>query len=238
MAAMATLHVRLLGRFSLLVARQPLAGREWRSQQVRTILKVLLLRRGSPVPAEQLLELLWPDGDPQATRRRLHVRISQLRRALDRDAPSAYVLSVQGGYAFNPQADCWLDTAEFERQAALGDLCRARGALAEAVEAYESARALYRGDLLEEDLYEDWAAAERERLRGQFLALLMELAECYAQEGRYRHAIDSCRQVLAIDPCHEAAVKVTVRRRRRSTSPPFSGHSHAGRREHSTAALQ
>ena len=83
------LRIRMLGPFQVLRDGQPIPSSAWRSQQTRTILKVLLTRRGRVVPADQLLEILWPEDDPDAGRKRLHVRISQLRRALDPESSSA-----------------------------------------------------------------------------------------------------------------------------------------------------
>jgi DNA-binding SARP family transcriptional activator len=165
---------------------------------------MLLARRGRVVPADQLLDILWPDDDPDTARRRLHVRISQLRSALDPGDSSAYVLTVEGGYVFDGEADCWIDVAEFEAHAQRGRRCQASGDLVEAITAYETARGLYQGDFLEEELYEDWAFAERERLRASYLTMLTELAEAYAQQGRYRRAIACCREVLVADACRES----------------------------------
>jgi DNA-binding SARP family transcriptional activator len=201
---MAVQSIRLLGTFEVLRGGQPLTATDWRNQQTRTILKLLLTRRGRVVPADQLLELLWPEADPDTGRRSLHVRISQLRRALDPDNPDAYILTVEGGYVFNPEADCRIDVIDFEAHAQWGRRCQENSDLAEAITAYETARSLYRGDLLEEDLYEDWAFAERERLRECFLTLLIELAECYARQGHYRRAVTRCREVLAADSCRES----------------------------------
>jgi DNA-binding SARP family transcriptional activator len=201
---LATLCIRLLGPFEVLRGGQPLSGSEWRSQQTRAILKVLVSRHGHVVTADQLLDLLWPDEEPEAARRRLHVRVSQLRRALDPDDATAYVLTVEEGYTFNPAADCWIDAWEFEGQTGRGRRCQEAGDREQAIAAYEMARSLYRGDLLEEDLYADWTFAERERLRERFLTMLTELAECYAQQGRYRRAVARCHDVLAADPCREA----------------------------------
>jgi DNA-binding SARP family transcriptional activator len=211
---MTTLRIYMLGPFRVLRSGEPIPPSAWRSQQTRKILKVLLTRRGRVVPADQLLEILWPKDAPTAARRRLHVRISQLRRALraepqdetlDPDGSSAYILTIEGGYAFDLEADCWLDTVEFEACAERGRRSQESGSLVEATAAYEVARALYRGDFLEEDLYEEWAFAERERLRERFLTVLTELAECYAQLGRYRRAIACCHEILAADPCRETA---------------------------------
>jgi DNA-binding SARP family transcriptional activator len=202
---MTTLHIRLLGAFEVLRDGHPLGVGEWRNQQTRTILRVLLARRGRIVPSDQLLEILWPDQDPLVARRRLHVRISQLRKALGAGGSSGCIATMEGGYSFRADADCWIDSYEFEALAQQGRLCQENNDRAEAIAAYEAARALYRGDFLQEDLYADWAFAERERLRERFLTLLAELAECYAQQGRYRRAIACCHQLLAADPCREVA---------------------------------
>ena len=201
---MASLCIRLLGPFEVLREGQALSGSEWCSQQTRAILKMLVARHGHVVTADQLLDLLWPDEEPETARPRLHVRISQLRRALDPGDAAAYVLTVEGGYTLNPQAECWIDVWEFESQTGHARRCQETGELERASAAYELARSLYRGDLLEEDLYADWIFAERERLRERFLTMLTELAECYAQQGRYRRAVARCHDVLTADPCREA----------------------------------
>ena len=127
------LRIRMLGPFQVLQDGDPIPSSTWRSQQTRTVLKVLLARRGRVVPADQLLEILWPEDDPDAGRKRLHVRVSQLRRALDPGGSSAPIVTAEGGYAFSPEADCWLDVAEFEAQAERGRQCQEDGNLAEAV---------------------------------------------------------------------------------------------------------
>jgi DNA-binding SARP family transcriptional activator len=197
------LRISTLGPFTIQHNDEEIPASAWGSQQTRTVLKMLLTRRSHVVSADQLVDILWPDDDPDTARNRLHVRISQLRRALAPENPSAYILTHRGGYGFNPEADCWIDAVEFEARAEWGRRCQECENLSEAIAAYETACALYRGDFLEEELYEDWTLAERERLRERFLTVLTELAECQARQGYYRRAIARCRQVLAIDACRE-----------------------------------
>jgi len=92
---MGALQIRLMGPFEVLREGQSLTARGWRSQQARAIFKVLVARHGHVVTTDQLLDLFWPDEEPGAARRRLHVRVSQLRRALAPDDPGAYVLTVR-----------------------------------------------------------------------------------------------------------------------------------------------
>jgi len=58
--------------------------------------------QGGIVHSEQLIDRLWPAEDVDAARRRLHVRVSQLRRVLDPDDGEAYIITQTGGYL------CWL----------------------------------------------------------------------------------------------------------------------------------
>jgi len=198
-------RAHLLGTFEVTGDRDLASSTAWRSQQNRTILKMLLLNRGHTLTADALLELLWPNEDPTATRRRLYVRISQLRRMLDPEQPQAYIQSVDhGGYRFTPTAEWWIDVDAFEAAADRGRRAQEDGDLDAAIVAYEQARSLYRGDLLEEDRYADWTLAGRERLLERYLVLLAELAEAYAQQGRYRRAIALYRRILDRDPYREA----------------------------------
>jgi len=198
-------RAQLLGTFRVLGDHDVRSTTAWRSRQNRTILKVLLLRRGHVVAPDELLEVLWPGEDPQVTRPRLHVRISQIRRMLDPSRPQAHVQSLDGGgYRFETHPNWWVDVDVFESLAEAGRQAQETGDIAGAITSYEEARRLYRGDLLEEDRYADWALAQRERLSERHLTLLTELAEAYAQLGRYRRAISLCQRVLARDPFREA----------------------------------
>src|SRR3712207_7466618 len=58
---------------SVLVGARPVPLTAWRSRQARSLLKILVARRGRPVPRTELCELLWPDDDPQRTAHRLSV---------------------------------------------------------------------------------------------------------------------------------------------------------------------
>ncbi|OGO36354.1 MAG: hypothetical protein A2W35_03340 [Chloroflexi bacterium RBG_16_57_11] len=60
------LRISLLGAFQVERDGELLSGDEWRGRQMRTILKILAHRVGEVIPADQFIELLWPDEDPTA----------------------------------------------------------------------------------------------------------------------------------------------------------------------------
>jgi DNA-binding SARP family transcriptional activator len=94
-------------------------------------------------------------------------------------------------------ADYWLDVAEFER------LSDSPEHLARAVE-------LYSGALLPE-LYEDWIARERERLRGLYLADLGQLVRVSRARGDYDQALAYGQKILSCDPLREESLRDLMR---------------------------
>ncbi|MBX6343335.1 MAG: AAA family ATPase, partial [Thermomicrobiaceae bacterium] len=97
-----------------------------------------------------------------------------------------------------PPGPLWIDAEAFARAAAAA---RASGDPA----GCEAALALYTGDLLPEDRYEDWAAGRREALRGEWLGLLGRLARLEEERGRYRAAIAALETLVVAEPADEAA---------------------------------
>ncbi|MDY6873321.1 MAG: tetratricopeptide repeat protein, partial [Chloroflexota bacterium] len=195
------LHIHLLGPFELHLNGKTLGPQDWGSQQTQTIAKILLTNQGKVVTGEQLIDILWPDESIEITRRRLHVRVSQLRSILQEK--KSRVKTVHGGYIFQPDETCWLDVNQFQARISEGMAYQEQAQQIKAIKSFEAARGIYRGDFLSEDLYADWTYHHREALREQFINLLIELSECYAQQGRYRLAIARARQALGQDPLRE-----------------------------------
>ena len=196
------LRFHLFGPFEIFRDGQPLTNQDWQSQQTRTVCKLLVARQGQVVSSDQIIDILWPDENPETARRRLHVRISQLRRALG--GSKSLVQTVDGGYLFSSNEDCWLDLNEFQSALLAGQQLLEERKNDEAIDVFEKARKIYRGEFLAEDLYIDWTFTLREFYRERFISLLIELSECYAQHGRYRLAIARCQDALMHDPLREA----------------------------------
>jgi DNA-binding SARP family transcriptional activator len=93
------------------------------------------------------------------------------------------------------------------------------GSRDEAIRALQAASSLYQGDLVEDTPYAEWAAAERERLATAHLDLLAQLAGLYFHDGRYRASVDTCRRLLARDPCWEQAHRLVMRSYMRLDEP-------------------
>ena len=64
---------------------------------------------------------------------------------------------------------------------------------------------------MEEDLYEDWPAVEREHFRRMYCDLADRLSEHYVNNSEYNAAITLCHKILGCDNCHEPAHRRLMR---------------------------
>ncbi len=171
-----------------------------------TILKYLASRNG-PVLRDVLLEAIWPETDPEVASNRLRVAIHRLRQTfapmLSDDAEGDVIIRTEDGYALNPTLDIVTDVQAFEFCWETGKRLDHMGRLAEAIPFYLEAQALYQGDLLEEDLFEEWTFARRDRLKDIYLHIMDRLSQHWLQSGNTEQAIEGWKDVLACDPLRE-----------------------------------
>ncbi len=179
----ATLSV--LGRFRLTRAGRPVSLPAGRGPQ---LLK-LLVATGGQLPADAVIDALWPEADPDAGRNRLRTTLSRLRS-------EAGDVIVRDGDNLSLPADLRIDLREFEheaRRALAFGTAEPNLALAMAT----SAISRYHGDLLPADVYEPWLDRPRERARRTALELLDLCSDIATERGD----LDEVRRFveLAID---------------------------------------
>jgi len=194
------LAIWTLGSFAVAVGGRPISPSAWQSRKARSLLKFLVVRRGVPVAREALAQLLWPD-DVMGAQRKLAVTISTVRRILDPQEryPSNHFVASNRASLWLEVTSAWVDLYRFEELARRGLRGDDDGPLLEAAES------LYRGDFLEEDLYEDWAAGVREGARGLYLDVVHRLAALSGRAGRWVDAAARYRRILEWDPYDEEA---------------------------------
>ncbi len=196
------LIIYCLGPFQVYQNNQLIA--DWSSLKARSIFKYLVARRGAPIAKDILMDVFWPDAEPEAARRNLHQAIYSLRQTLKQGRSDFQPIQFENDcYLLNPELEIWLDYTEFEKRVQAGQRLEAAGRFEEAAVEYNIAGGIYRGDFLEEDLYEDWPILQREYLRTMYLDLIDRLSEYYAQQGKYTKSITLCQKILTSDNCHE-----------------------------------
>lgn len=201
------LRVFVLGRFRVIRGRLELRPEQWKLQRAASVLQYLASEGGQWVSADLLAEVFWPDMDPDRARNSLRVAVHALRRALEPKAGakvSAYVETRQGRYRLRTEAPVMCDMQEFLRMSAEGRALAETGKQEAAARRLAGALALYGGDFLAEDRYEEWAILVREHLRHEYLETLRALARLErSRPGGAQRIIPGLRRAVAQAPERE-----------------------------------
>lgn len=189
------LRIDLLGGFRVTVRGVAVPDDVWRRRKPGAVLKLLALGRGHRLRREQLMDALWPDLAPGAAAANLRKAVHELRTALDRTSRGAGESVVSDRDLLTLVAPV-LDVDEF--RTSLAAARRANG-----VGAYRQALDLYRGELLPDDAYEEWATAPRRELHLQYLAALTEVVALLEARGELEAATEAASRLVVADPSGE-----------------------------------
>src|SRR5271165_2132531 len=203
-AAPGTLHVALLGGFSVQVGGRAVPS-SWRLRKSKTLVKLLALADGHRAHRDVLAGVLWPGRDPAAAANNLHQALHAARRALASDrSPSADALCLRDDIVILwPDGDLIVDADVFAAAAQ-------RALRSGSVEDYGVALKLYAGELLPEDRYADWAAPHRERLAALHEALAAGLARALLERRSPEEAVALLEPLVADRPHDEPLHRVLM----------------------------
>ncbi|SEG69658.1 Predicted ATPase [Thermomonospora echinospora] len=151
--------------------------------KVRALLADLLAHRGRPVPADRLVDDLWPGRPPRSPAATLQARVSQLRGALEAAEPGARALVIRraGGYALQVGADA-VDAGRF---GLLAERARRATDPRTRVRLLSDALALWRGPAFADFADAPFLQAEIAGLEEQRLLVLEEQAEARLELGEH-----------------------------------------------------
>ncbi len=195
---MPTLHIRLLGDFSLIYDDRQVTSLN--TTRLQSLLAFLVLHRDVPQQRQHLAFLFWPDATEAQARNNLRQLLHQLRQALP--AVEQFLSADTHMLHWHPVTPCHLDVAEFEQTLALADAATQRNDQHPLQAALEQADSLYRGELLP-GCYDEWILPERDRLRQRHLQVLEQLLRLFEAQGDTVTAIRYAQRLIGLDPLSE-----------------------------------
>ena len=192
---MAVLNLELLGDFRLRSETGSLITISARKSQA--MLAYLAVKPGQLVSRDKMAGLLWSSTAPEQARQSLRQTLSTLRRELA-GVSQQKILVEEGDFLSLDAAAVHCDVVEFETLVATGT-----------PEALDPATRLYGGDFLDgfqidEEKFDQWVLAERDRLHRMALRAHAQLVEQLARSGSLDEAIAVAQQSLRVDPLQES----------------------------------
>jgi predicted ATPase/DNA-binding SARP family transcriptional activator len=185
---------------------QDVPTKTWRLRKARHVVALLALSPGHRRHRDDVIEALWPDREIESGLNNLHQALHIARRGMAGPGESGRSrIRVRDEWvALCPGEKLQVDVEEFEVAAVGADGSPDSGTI-------EKALSLYRGDLLPDDRYEDWALPRRDELRVRRRKLLTRLAALHEAAGNPLAAISVLSPLVADDPADEYAQQALIR---------------------------
>ena len=208
LTAQPLLEISLLGRFQVKIDGVPVDEKRWSRRSAKSLVKLLALKPFHALHREQIMDLIFAEQTPETALNNLNKAIYGARRALEPDlakgTKSRFVLTQKQQIILESCGSMSVDLDEFERVAnyALQN---------NDLEAGQKAVELYRGDLLVEDIYEDWIYARRESMRILFRKTATKTAELYAAKNEHQPGIEILKKLAADDASDEYVQRLLMR---------------------------
>jgi DNA-binding SARP family transcriptional activator len=179
-AAALPVSLSVLGRFHLTRGGRPVIMTPGKGTQLLKMVAV----SGGRVLADVAIEALWPETGREAGRNRL-------RTVLNRQRAEAGEVIIRDGGSLRLAPEVRVDLALFKAEASRAlTFGRAEAAVAVA----RGAIARYRGDVLPDDPYEDWAQIPRDQAR----RIMLDLLDLCADAAAARGDLDETRRVIEL----------------------------------------
>lgn len=201
---MALLDIDLLGDLQMRSASGSLYTISAKKSQA--LLAYLGVKPSQRASREKIASLLWSSTGPDQARQSLRQTLSTLRKELSQLSPDEKILIEENDLLGLDESLVECDVADFESLVAAGT-----------EEALTKASHLYRGDFLDgfqinEERFDQWVMAERDRLHRMALRGHMQLLEMQSRRGAVDEAIATAQRSLRIDilqePVHRALMRL------------------------------
>ena len=204
--------INTFGGFNIFFEDRALSDTPIRRGKMWIILKFLITHHKRSVSVEELIDLLWSDGDCSNPAGSLNTMICRLRKILSEffgDSEFQCISYSNGQYSWNPTVKCIIDTAEFEKTIVQAkDGAKTTG---ERIASYEKALTFYRGDFLRGEGNELWLINFVNYYRRLYFNAVDELAALYEQQIMFEEAVNVYSEAIKIEPYEEALYARQIR---------------------------
>jgi ATP/maltotriose-dependent transcriptional regulator MalT/DNA-binding SARP family transcriptional activator len=207
------IDIKLLGRFLIAAGETAITDEDFKTRKISGILKYILLHNGKAVSRDALTGVFWPESDEKSAFASLRVALSDLRKVLARcdlsfDGDNALLCENKSGFYISGNHELRFDTDAFT------DLYRIYNGSdcgdAQKIALLEEILSIYDGDLLEENLYDDWVMAQRENYHSIFIEASHALAQVYFSNRKFDEAERVLSRHLVLEPLDEKACSMLL----------------------------
>jgi two-component system, LytTR family, response regulator len=170
----------------------------WRTNKAQELFLFLLQHTGQHTRKGALIDLLWPDLEPDRAYSQLYTAIYHVRKGIEPFKDYLQLSNASDGYILKTQG-VELDTKQWE-----GCIASGLPVSSESIEKYEAMMLLYKGDYLQDYDYW-WVESERQRFRALWLKAALQIASWYAASDCLDQALEKYEEIVQRFPQSEEA---------------------------------
>ena len=204
-------RVEMLGGFNIFFGEIRVTEQLRRSSKTWKLLQYLIVNRKKFVSQEELIETFCEDEMSDNPGSALRTLVYRARNALEKNGISCaedLIITKSGGYAWNDELICEVDTEEFE---ALTKRAEKAAGKDEQLALLLRAAALYRGDFLPNSTGELWVIPLARWYRSLYVACVHNALKLLLDAGRNAEASELCSKAMRIDPFDEKTLEYHLR---------------------------
>ncbi len=202
------IRIETLGQFNILCGGKGLDSRIFEGARPLLLLKSIVLHGSRDIPKEILMDDLWPAADTRAGEKNFKINLHRLRKAMEPEVRKefgySYIIQKTGLISLDP-ALVTLDVDEFLSLSMQAMDSEKNNDIDTALELYEKAAALYKGDYFAEEPYLEWILRKRDLLRAKYIEVLENKARLHEELDQMQKAVETWQRILDADPYSEPA---------------------------------
>ncbi|MNJ33296.1 Transcriptional regulatory protein YehT [compost metagenome] len=200
-----SLQIKMLGHFQMILKEKQVPPLRWRTTRAQELFLYMLQCRGQFIRKSTLIELLWPEYEPNRAYSLLYTVIYHIRKTLEQFEDYFSLTNSVDGYVLNLN-NVLLDVEEWENF-----IVSSLPLTSRTITDYVDMMKLFKDDYLKEYDYW-WAESERQRLKMLWLRTSFRMAEWYMSNHQQSKAVEKyleiCHQHPIAEEAHFALMKI------------------------------
>ena len=194
---MENLEINVFGELQILVNDLDISQTIWASKKKTALLEILILNRQRPMSVERLAEMIWGEDEEINAENALKTLISRLRKDLEENGLPGAILTIPGGYMWNPDLPAKIDVFRME------DLCHTLSNVEsldpDVRDQFEELLHIYTDDLLTNSSLSKWITPKSVYYHDLYLKTVYRYIDLLNKEKEYGDVIRVCKIALDID---------------------------------------
>lgn len=205
------IDVHMLGEFSITINGNQLTNLKGRTKRVWMLIEYLLANRKKDISLDQLVDILWEEGecgDPLNALKNLIYRARSLLREIAHTEDAEFIKFERNTYTWNNDFDCVIDTeqlVELHQQASSQTKPEE-----ERIALYKNAIALYQGEFLPKSSYSSWVISAAAYYSTLYCDCVLQVCSLLIEKQSYQQIIEICESALIHIPLEESIHKMLL----------------------------